>query len=198
MTPTATMPISVKERASHVSVAFNRSGGYNDGESNTVTEFAYTIGTGKQWYKLGAKGFFYGGSYSINGTYKGLSGSQLYFGVGILGEANLGLPLGPVTLGLGGTFGTLTEFGSYTDLYKDDVSSLLPLGTGYWFLTVDTDEKSQFGLQLGGGIPGGAYLAGNFFHDQWGGTIGIGPGTGNDNGDPDFGRVTLGLSYKMQ
>lgn len=200
MTPPAVTPISMKESAEHAGVAVNYSGGFNPNESNMATELSYAWGNGGGWYKFGARGFLYGGSYGIDGTYKGLSGSQSYFGLGGLGEANVGLPLGKVTLGIGVTLGMMTEFGPYTRLYLDSASiGAWPLGSGYYFMTITPDDRTQFGLQLGAGSPGAIYLAGNFFYDRWGGTIGVGAGEDDENNDvPDLGRFTLGLSYRVR
>lgn len=200
MTPTATMPLSTEESRAHVAVAVNYSGGFNANESNGVTELSYTLGDGGGWYRFAAKGFLYGGTYGIDGTYRNLSGSQPYFGLGGIGDANVGLPLGSVTLGIGGTLGVETEFGPYTKLYIDSGERRIwPLVGAYYFMTVSPNEKSQFGLQLGVGIPGAIYLAGNYFYDRWGGTIGIGAGEDDNNGSaPDLGRFSLGLSYRVR
>ena len=200
MTPTATMPASIVEPEQTVAIAANYSGGYNYNESNTSTELSYTFGDGGGWYRFAAKGFLYAGSYRIDGTYRDISGSQAYFGIGGLGDANVAIPMGKVTLGIGATLGGMTEVGPYTRLYIDSGEvRAWPLVTGYWLLTITPNKDSQIDLQAGVGIPGALYGTASYFYDRWGGTIGFGPGDDNDHGTvPAIGRFTLGLSYRVK
>ena len=202
MTPVATMPLTPEDDQQRIAVAFNHSGGYNDDESNTSTELSYTIGAGSDWNHVALKGFFYSGSYHIDGTYRGLSGSELFAGVGVMGDGHLGIPLGPVSIGIGGSIGLMGEFGSYTAAYRDSGETRIwPLFLGYYLFTAQFDKRSELDLQLGLGVPGYVYLTAAFFRDRWGANVGVGP-SGDLDGDDDeesgvFGRITLGLSYGL-
>jgi len=202
MTPVATMPLTPEETEQRIAVAFNHSGGYNDDEANTSTELSYTIGTGSPWSHAALKGFFYTGSYHIDGEYRGLSGNELFMGVGVMGDGHLAIPIGPVSIGIGGAIGMMGEFGPYTDAYHDpDETRVWPLFLGYYLFTAQIDKRSELDLQLGVGVPGYVYLTAAYFRDRWGANIGVGPSGDIDNDAEEesgiVGRITLGLSYGL-
>lgn len=191
--PVETTPLVTDVDRQRVALAFNRSGGYNSDEENTSTELSYAISDGGSWYRGMVRGFAYSGLYRINGTYRDRSGLQSYVGFGLILDGNAHLSIENVSLGLGGEFGGLAEFGPYTHLItSEELSHLFPLFQAYGFVEIATDEESSIGLKGALGVPGGGHLGLHYFHGRWGGGLGIGPGS-----DDPVGRLTLGLSYGL-
>ena len=197
MGPVPTMPIVTEEDPRRIGVAVNTSGGYNDGESNTNTEFSYTLGTGSGWNRIGGKGFIYTGFYSVRGE----EGARNYTGAGLLADGSLALRIGRFGLGIGAGFGGIFEIGPYTELYLGDFESrIAPLANFSMFASLGLATKSLLSIQALVGIPGGATVSASFFDgDKWGASFGFGQDAslGNDGSGSPFGRVTVVVSYGL-
>ena len=198
-TPMATLPFDTDTSHRRLAVAVNRSGGYHPDESSTAGEISYSIGKDRSWNRTSLKAFAYGGAYEFDSLVFGLGEREAFYGAGLLATGDLTLRLGSViSIGLGGTYGFLFEFGPYTGAFPEasDIH-VWPVVVAHEYITARIGSSTQIDLHIGVGIPGFAFYEIAFFHHRWGLNLGAGAGLGIGGEEPGSGRITAGLSYGL-